>query len=68
MRQSGLVDKWYNDEVAKLQKREQGQGGGTNVGQEQVTGKPLGLDHLQVQFFFFYNLHHIHCYFMPTLL
>lgn len=51
MRQSGLVEKWYNDEVAKLQKNEQGHGGGTNVGQERVTSKPLALDHLQVQFF-----------------
>lgn len=69
MRQSGLVEKWYNDEVAKLQKNEQGQGGGTNVGQERVTSKPLALDHLQVQFFnkfltnipcqHYYNLHFI---------
>ncbi|KAK4313217.1 hypothetical protein Pmani_015394 [Petrolisthes manimaculis] len=48
MVQSGLVDKWYNGEVAKLKQREEGKGGGTHGQQDHIASQPLTLDHLQV--------------------
>lgn len=51
--QSGLVEKWYGDEVTKfkqsaVQEKEESQEGESNVEQGRVTVKPLMMDHLQV--------------------
>ncbi|KAK3896068.1 hypothetical protein Pcinc_000255 [Petrolisthes cinctipes] len=48
MVQSGVVDKWYSDEVTKLKLKEMGKGGGKYGEQDLIKSKPLTLDHLQV--------------------
>ncbi|KAK3896072.1 hypothetical protein Pcinc_000259 [Petrolisthes cinctipes] len=51
MVQSGVVDKWYSDEVTKLKLKEMGKGGGKYGEQDLIKSKPLTLDHLQGAFY-----------------
>ncbi|KAK4313222.1 hypothetical protein Pmani_015399 [Petrolisthes manimaculis] len=48
MVQSGVVDKWYSDEITKLKLKDMVEGGGTYGEQDRIKSKPLTLDHLQV--------------------
>ncbi|KAK4313220.1 hypothetical protein Pmani_015397 [Petrolisthes manimaculis] len=48
MVQSGVVNKWFSDEITKLKLKDMVEGGGKYEKQDRIKSQPLTLDHLQV--------------------